>query len=118
MKRRGIHRNPINVRSVSTLVGIEYLIEVAQTYLKDYSAMEAYLPRMISLLREELNTLLVKVSPLGTDTGGKPILSVSQTWIKEIDVIYSILDEEGKGSLDGDRIQFFLLSLILNELKE
>ena len=80
--------------------------------------MEAYLPRMISLLREELNKLLMKASPLGTDNSGKPIMNVPQSWIKEIDIIYNILDEEGKGSLDGDRIQFFLLSLILNELKE
>jgi len=31
--------------------------------------------------------------------------------------MYDFLDEEGRGCLDADRMQYFLLALLMNEIK-
>jgi hypothetical protein len=38
--------------------------------------------------------------------------------VEEAEALFSIMDEEGKGSLDSERIQMFLMALLLNEIKE
>ena len=45
-------------------------------------------------------------------------MSVTESWISEVDSLYNLMDEEEKGSLDADRIQFFLMALLLNEINE
>jgi hypothetical protein len=36
----------------------------------------------------------------------------------EVEALYEILDEEKRGILDSDRVQYFLMALLLNEIKE
>lgn len=43
---------------------------------------------------------------------------MSDSWIKEADSLFALLDEEEKGSIDSDRIQFFLMALLLNEIND
>lgn len=92
------------MKSQTELVGIDYLIEISQVYLKDQKQMEIYLPKMINILKDEFNSMLMKVSPLGLDKLGKQVFMVPDSWISEADTLYQILDEEEKGSLDADRV--------------
>ena len=71
----------------------------------------ANLPRMIDLLREELNRELLEGNV------------VSYMWIQIVEKLYSELDFEqadysGLGSVSQDRMQFFLFALLLNEIND
>lgn len=73
MGRREILNAPVNVRSQDKLIGIEYLVELSQTYLKDYRTMEVYIPQMVKIMKEEFNNLLLSSPSLGYDSNGEVI---------------------------------------------
>ena len=67
-------------------------------------------PRMIELLKSEFNAQLVREK------------IVDDLWVQIVERLYAQLDFEqghlaGCGSLSADRMQFFLLTLLLNEIK-
>jgi len=41
---------------------------------------------------------------------------VSPGWILEVEKLFETLDEEKRGAIDGDRIQYFLMALLMNEI--
>ena len=65
---------------------------------------------MIEILRSEFNAQLVKEK------------IVDELWVQIVERLYAQLDFEqghlaGCGSLSADRMQYFLLTLLLNEIK-
>ena len=67
-------------------------------------------PRMTDLLRSEFNMSLVKEK------------IVDELWLQIVERLYAQLNFEqghfaGCGSLSADRMQYFLLTLLLNEIK-
>lgn len=73
---------------------------------------------MVHLLRDEFNNMICNTQILGIDSLGNSIGPVSEGWVQEVEQLYSILDDERRGAIDGDRIQFFLMALLLNEIKD
>ena len=41
---------------------------------------------------------------LGEDSQGQKIEPISEEWIVEVEKLYGILDNEGKGTLDAERV--------------
>jgi hypothetical protein len=88
------------------------------SYFKSLDAMETQLPKMIDLFRQDFNSILQKVPNLGNDSQGIVIAPVAESWILEVEGLFDLLDEEKRGCLDSDRMQFFLIALLLNEIKD
>jgi hypothetical protein len=90
---------------------------LASNYLKDYKTIETYIPQMVQVFQDEFNLMLSNVPILGFDSQNEHIITCSKIWINEADSLFDLLDQEKKGSLETDRIQFFLFALLLNEIK-
>ena len=70
----------------------------------------ANVPRMIELLKSEFNAQLLREN------------TVEDLWIQIVERLYAQLDFEqghlaGYGCLSADRMQYFLLTLLLNEIR-
>ena len=92
----------------------ESLIDLVQIGMKysggSLSQFVAGVPRMTELLRSEFNAQLVKEGV------------ISELWVQIVERLYAQLDYEqghlaGCGSLTADRMQYFLLTLLLNEIR-
>ena len=55
---------------------------------------------------------------LGQDSLGNTIEPVSLEWVSEVERLYEAIDEEKRGAIEGDRVQFFLMALLLTEIKD
>eukprot|EP00347_Sterkiella_histriomuscorum_P024308 403331582 len=125
-RKRDIHSALLNTSSYSipnntdTSISLDEqncLWELLQKYLRDASNLDITLPKMLELLNSELNTQLLSSKCLGIDSVGKQIQPVSQIWIEEVEGLFQLLDDEQCGCLCSDRIQYFLMALLLNEIK-
>ena len=74
------------------------------------------LQQKISLLGDEHNTQLLRSDSLGIDGTKTPIKPCKPSWIFVAENLFSALDEEGRGFIDADRLQFFLLALLSGEI--
>ncbi|CDW89710.1 UNKNOWN [Stylonychia lemnae] len=126
MKKRDITNAILNTSSKIAFSNLfneqQYLFELLQNYLKDATIIESHLPKMLDILTTEFNQIIKTQNyfnqiTLGLDSVEQPIPLINQEWIDEVEKLYAILDDECRGSIDSDRIQYFLMALLLNEIK-
>lgn len=76
--------------------------------------------RMLEVLHAEFNHLLTATPALGVDAQGEPIASVSHQWVLLAESLFGdLFESEGgaSGVLDPERLQYFLMALLLNEIR-
>jgi hypothetical protein len=77
--------------------------------------------RMLEVLHAEFNHLLSTMAVIGVDAQGEGIASVSHQWVLLAESLFADLFEHEGGSaagvLDPERLQYFLMALLLNEIR-
>ena len=98
----------INVKSYYTPNEYGYLLSLAQNH---------QVHDMIVLLQSQFNRSLCSAKEVGSDAQGKVIAGISEKWIEEVEELFTNIDTEGRGCVDAERVQFFLMALLMNEIK-
>lgn len=74
---------------------------------------------MVELVQREFNRQIMSAGArLGTDTNGEIIGPVTLDWVQEAEGLFASLQESGNtyGVIQAESLQYFLLSLLLNEI--
>lgn len=78
--------------------------------------------RMLDTLHSEFNHLLITSTKyIGYDTQNEGITAVTPQWVILAESLFNDMVEQdfcnASGSLDGERLQYFLMALLLNEMR-
>jgi len=106
----------IHLKTLDEEITITFLKNALSNISKKPEKCDDLLNPILISLNQFFNKYLLTAPELGIDFTGRQIPHVSELWIETAEKLFSVLDPENLGIIDAERLLYFLLALIAEDL--